>query len=51
MLTFQSSENVISVTLTGGVMVGVRQAGLSVSETADLLGFSWKTVSSIYSER
>ncbi len=33
-----------------GMIVGARQAGLSVSETADLLGFSQTTVSRVYSK-
>ncbi len=32
------------------MVVGVRQTGLSVSETADLLGFSHTTISSVYRE-
>jgi len=33
-----------------GMFVGVRQAGLSISETADLLGFSRTTISRVYRE-
>ncbi len=33
-----------------GMVVGARRAGLSISETADLLGFSHKTISSVYRE-
>ncbi|KAI5087129.1 hypothetical protein C0J45_24334, partial [Silurus meridionalis] len=33
-----------------GIFVGVRQAGLSISETADLLGFSRTAVSRVYRE-
>lgn len=32
------------------MIVGVRQGGLSISETADLLGFSHTTVSRMYRE-
>ncbi len=31
-------------------VVGVRRAGLSISKTADLLGFSCTTISSVYRE-
>uniref|UniRef100_A0AAR2JRL1 Tc3 transposase DNA binding domain-containing protein n=1 Tax=Pygocentrus nattereri TaxID=42514 RepID=A0AAR2JRL1_PYGNA len=34
-----------------GVVVGARRAGLSISETADLLGFSHTTISRVYRER
>uniref|UniRef100_A0AAR2KZW8 Transposase IS30-like HTH domain-containing protein n=1 Tax=Pygocentrus nattereri TaxID=42514 RepID=A0AAR2KZW8_PYGNA len=34
-----------------GVVVGARRAGLSISETADLLGFSRTTISRVYRER
>jgi len=33
-----------------GMVVGARQAGLSISETVDLLGFSCKTISRVYRE-
>ncbi len=33
-----------------GMVVGARQAGLSISQTADLLGFSSTTISRIYRE-
>ncbi len=33
-----------------GMVVGVRRAGLSISQTADLLGFSHTTISSVYRE-
>ncbi len=33
-----------------GMVVGVRRAGLSISETADLLGFSHTTISRVYRE-
>ena len=33
-----------------GMIVGARQGGLSVSETADLFGFSRITVSGVYRE-
>ncbi len=33
-----------------GMVVGARQAGLSISETADLLGFSHATISRVYRE-
>ncbi len=33
-----------------GMVVGARQAGLSISETADLLGFSHATSSRVYRE-
>ncbi len=33
-----------------GMVVGTRQAGLSISETADLLGFSRATISRVYRE-
>jgi len=33
-----------------GMVVGARRAGLSISKTADLLGFSTSTISSIYRE-
>ncbi len=33
-----------------GMVVGARRAGLSISKTADLLGFSHKTISSVYRE-
>ncbi len=33
-----------------GMVVGVRRAGLSISETADLLGFSRTTISRVYRE-
>ena len=31
-----------------GIVVGARQAGLSISKTADLLGFSRTTISRVY---
>jgi len=33
-----------------GVVVGARRTGLSISETADLLGFSLTTISRVYRE-
>ncbi len=33
-----------------GMLVGARRAGLSISETADLLGFSHATISRVYRE-
>ncbi len=33
-----------------GMVVGARRAGLSISKTADLLGFSHKTISRVYRE-
>ncbi len=33
-----------------GMVVGARRAGLSISKTADLLGFSRTTISSVYRE-
>ncbi len=33
------------------MVVGARRAGLSISETADLLGFSHTTISRVYRER
>ncbi len=33
-----------------GMVVGARRAGLSISETADLLGFSWTNISRVYRE-
>ncbi len=33
-----------------GMVVGARRAGLSISETADLLGFSHTTISTVYRE-
>ncbi len=33
-----------------GMVVGARWAGLSISETADLLGFSRTTISRVYRE-
>ena len=33
-----------------GMVVGARRAGLSISETADLLGFSCTTISKVYRE-
>ncbi len=33
-----------------GMVVGVRRTGLSISETADLLGFSHTTISRVYRE-
>ncbi len=33
-----------------GMVVGARQAALSISETADLLGFSCTTISRVYRE-
>ncbi|KAF7647059.1 hypothetical protein LDENG_00178000 [Lucifuga dentata] len=33
------------------MVVGARQAGLSIAETADLLGFSRITISRVYRER
>ncbi len=33
-----------------GMVVGVRRAGMSISETADLLGFSRTTISRVYRE-
>ncbi len=33
-----------------GMVVGARWAGLSISKTADLLGFSHTTISSFYRE-
>ncbi len=34
-----------------GMVVGARRAGLSISKTADLLGFSRTTISRFYRER
>ena len=36
--------------LERGMVVGARRAGLSISETADLLGFSRTTISRVYRE-
>ncbi len=33
-----------------GMVVGARRAGLSISQTADLLGFSHTTISRVYRE-
>ncbi len=33
-----------------GMIVGARQAGLNISQTADLLGFSHTTISRVYRE-
>ena len=33
-----------------GMVVGARRAGLSIAETADLLGFSHTTISRVYRE-
>ncbi len=33
-----------------GMVVGARRAGLSISKTADLLGFSHTTISRVYGE-
>ncbi len=33
-----------------GMVVGARQTGLSISKTADLLGFSHTTISRVYRE-
>ncbi len=33
-----------------GIVVGARRAGLSISQTADLLGFSQTTISRVYRE-
>ncbi len=33
-----------------GMVIGARRAGLSISETADLLGFSCTTISGVYRE-
>ncbi len=33
-----------------GMVVGARRGGLSISKTADLLGFSRTTISSVYRE-
>ncbi|KAI5086988.1 hypothetical protein C0J45_24461, partial [Silurus meridionalis] len=33
-----------------GIVVGARRAGLSISETADLLGFLRTTISRVYRE-
>ncbi len=38
------------MTLNVGMVVGARRAGLSISETADLLGFSRTTISKVYRE-
>ncbi len=34
-----------------GMVVGARRAGLSISKTADLLGFSCTTISRVYRDR
>ncbi len=34
-----------------GMVVGARRAALSISQTADLLGFSRTTISRVYRER
>ncbi len=34
----------------GGMVVGARRVGLSISKTADLLGFSHTTISRVYRE-
>ncbi len=34
-----------------GMVVGARRTGLSISQTADLLGFSHTTISRVYRER
>ncbi len=36
--------------MTCGMVVGARRAGLSISKTADLLGFSHTTISRLYRE-
>ena len=33
-----------------GMAVGARQPGLSISETADLIGFSHTTIAGVYQE-
>ncbi len=33
-----------------GMVVGARRADLSISKTADLLGYSWTTISWVYRE-
>ncbi len=33
-----------------GIIVGARRTGLSISQTADLLGFSQTTISRVYRE-
>ncbi len=33
-----------------GIVVGARRAGMSISKTADLLGFSHTTISRVYRE-
>jgi len=33
-----------------GIVVGARQASLSISQSAQLLGFSCKTISRVYKE-
>ncbi len=38
------------MTLNSGMVVGARWAGLSISKTADLLGFSHTTISRVYRE-
>ncbi len=34
-----------------GMVVGARRAGLNISKTADLLGFSRTTISRVYREK
>ena len=48
---FMASRVVQKRELSGfecGVVVGARRAGLSISETADLQGFSHSTISRVY---
>ena len=47
-LSFRMGKNGALSDFERGMVVGARRAGLSISETADLLGFSRTTISRVY---
>ncbi len=48
--SIRTGKNVDLINFVRGMVVGARWAGLSISKTADLLGFSFTTISSVYRE-
>lgn len=43
----QKSQSLIAMTLNHGMVVSARKTGLSISDNADLLGFSDTTISGV----
>lgn len=47
-MQFQNWMKCVLIDFECGIVVGARQAALSISKTADILGFSPITISSVY---